>query len=276
MQAQGTFDGNLGRIHTAGTVSVANFHVADTSHYRKLSAMFRAHVNGVNGNTTLDDVRAHFDDSSLLVKGTIAGEKGSKGKTISLDVFCGNGRIEDVLNLFIEATRAPMTGALQLNGHLDVPPGDASFLKRMRMTGDFGVDNGRFTDKETQADLNRLSQSAEKKKDLSPKAEIALSDLKGHGEIKNGVATLTRVTFGVPGATAQMSGSYSLINYDVDLHGKLLTDGKPWTASTGFKSWVLRAVTPFLKKKQEMRVVPFRITGNYSKTNVGLDLWSKK
>ncbi len=276
MRAHGAFNGKLGDVHTKGTVDVMNFHVADTSHQRELKASFQAQVNALNGDTRLDDVRAEFDHSSLFVKGTVTGQEGKKGKAISLDLFSENGQIGDILDLFIEARRAPMVGQLQMNAHLDVPPGSGSFLKRLRMSGDFGVNSGRFTNKNTQADLNRLSESAHKKKNEDDSGgEIALSDLKGHGEIRNGVARLTGLNFGVPGATAQMSGTYSIINYDVDLHGKLYTDGKPWTATTGFKSWVLRAITPFLKKKRDMRIVPFKITGNYYKTNVGFDLRPK-
>lgn len=276
MQANGTFNGKLGEIQTTGKVDVASFHVTDTSHSRELKATFQARVDGNNGNTTLDNVYAQFDHSSLVVKGTVAGQKGSNGKDISLDLTCNNGRIEDVLDLFIEARRPPMTGALQMNAHLDVPPAKSSFLKRMRMSGEFGVGKGKFTDKETQADLNRLSESAEKKSHPAEQTEIALSNLKGHADIRNGVATLSDLHFNVPGATAAMDGTYSLLNYDVDLHGQLFTDGAPWAATTGFKSWVLRAITPFLKKKQNMRVVPFKITGNFHNTSVGLDLGRKK
>ncbi|MBV8897161.1 MAG: hypothetical protein JO051_11665, partial [Acidobacteriaceae bacterium] len=82
MQAQGTFSGKLGEIQTRGTVDVSKFHVTDTSHYRELKAAFQARVDGTHGNTMLDSVRAEFDRSSLLVKGTVAGEEGSKGKAI--------------------------------------------------------------------------------------------------------------------------------------------------------------------------------------------------
>lgn len=276
--ASGKFNGTLGMIQTTGTGEVKNFHVTDTSHARDLKTAFRARVDGTKGNTTLDEVRAQFDRSVLIVRGSIARNQQGKGKTMSLDLLCPTGRIQDVLDLFIEARRPPMVGALKMRAHLDVPPGKDAFLRRMRMSGDFGVDNGEFTNKETQEDMNRLSGSAEKNKDKdeSDASVIALSDLKGHGEIRNGMANLTDVTFTVPGATAQMHGTYSIINYDVNLHGKLFTDGKPWTATTGFKSLVMRVVTPFLKKKNDERIVPFKITGNYDNTNVGLDLGQKK
>jgi len=39
---------------------------------------------------------------------------------------------------------------------------------------------------------------------------------------------------------------------------------------------MVRIITPFLKKHQNIRMVPFKITGNYYNTNIGLDLWSKR
>ncbi len=269
VQAQGSLDGKLGELITKGTVNVAKFHVVDTGHTRDITATYQARVDGRNGDTTLDDVQADFDHSSLQVNGTITSEKDRKGRKISLDLFCGKGRIEDVLDLFIGAKQSPMLGAMTMKAHVDVPPGEGTLLKRMRMSGDFGVDDGRFTNKATQADLNRLSDSADKKNEADD--QIALSELKGHGDIRNGVATLTNLSFAMQGATARMTGTYSLLNYDIDLHGHLYTDGKPWTATTGMKSWMMRVITPFLKKKKSVRVVPFNITGNYQKTSVGLD-----
>jgi hypothetical protein len=69
-----------------------------------------------------------------------------------------------------------------------------------------------------------------------------------------------------------MNGTYNLLNYDIDLHGKLETQGSPSAATTGFKSFLLKAMTPFLKKKGGRQVVPFKIDGNYRKVNMGLDL----
>ncbi len=274
LQAQGHFAGNLGEIQTKGTAEVKNFRLADTSHSRDLKTTFVARVDGTKGDTLLDEVHAEFDRSSLTVKGSIAGEKGAKGKAISLDLDCTRGRIEDMLDLFIAAKTPPLLGAIQMKGHVDAPPGTKNFLQKMRLSGDFGVDKGKLTNKTTQADLNRLSASAEKNE--AAQNATALSDLKGHAEVSNGIATLTHTTLSIPGATTDLSGTYNLINYDINLHGYLYTDGKPWTAQTGFKSLLARAITPFLKKKQNVRIVPIKITGNYDNINVGLDLGQKK
>jgi hypothetical protein len=234
-------------------------------------------VDGTNGDVAIDELRAQFDRSSLLVRGTIAARDQKQGKQITLDLTCPRGRIEDFFDLFIEAPRAPLAGAFAMVAHVDVPPGPAPFLRRVRMSGDFGVAQGEFTDKTTQQGINRLSASAEEKENLKASPdELALADVKGRGHIRNGMATLINVTFTAPGATAWLHGTYSILSYDLDLHGKLYTDGKPWTATTGFKAFVVHVITPFLKKKNDLRVVPFEITGNYHKTKVGLDLGQKK
>ena len=275
MQAKGTFSGKLREIRSTGTVDVDKFKVKDSSHERELKANFQARIDGTEGNTFLDDVRTSFDQSVVSAKGMIASQAGHPGKAVVLDLSCEKGRIEDILDLFIAAKRPPIVGALQMQAHLTVPPGDAPFLKRMRMWGDFGVTGGSFSDKSTQADINRLSKSAEKKAEPIGNEATSLSDLRGHGDIRDAVANLTRLSFQVPGATASLDGTYNLMTYDVNLHGRLYTDGSPSAATTGLKSWVLKAVTPFLKKKGDTRIVPFKITGNYHKTNVGLDLSTK-
>jgi hypothetical protein len=66
------------------------------------------------------------------------------------------------------------------------------------------------------------------------------------------------------------------VNYKVDLHGVLTTTGQPGDATTGFKSLVVKALTPFFERRHSEKVVPFKMTGNYGKTVILLDLGSKK
>ncbi len=72
-----------------------------------------------------------------------------------------------------------------------------------------------------------------------------------------------------------MNGTYNLLDYNIDLHGKLDTRGSPSAAATEFKSVLLKALTPFLKKRHGDQILPFKITGNYRKVDVGLDLHHK-
>ena len=98
-----------------------------------------------------------------------------------------------------------------------------------------------------------------------------LSDLKGHLAFRNGVATFSGVSFTVPGAAATLRGTYGLVDQEVNLHGVLTTTGKLSDSASGFKALVLKAITPFFKKKHDVKVVPFKITGTFADASVSLD-----
>jgi hypothetical protein len=274
--SSGKFSGTLEHINVEGTATVPNFKVTDTSHTRKLATEFQAVVDGTKGDAFLNNVTAHFDNTTVQMKGSVAGQEGSGGKLVSLDMWEPSGRVEDILDLFISAITPPMTGSVTFRGHFVLPPGKAQFVQRMQLEGDFGVGAGRFTDKETQADLARLSESADKKKDKKDQQtrenpETVLSNLKGHAVANNGIATLSGLSFSVPGADAKLSGTYNLINYKIDLHGTLLTTGQPGDATTGFKSFFVKAISPLFKRRHSEKVVPFKITGDFHNPRVDLD-----
>ena len=268
----------LGHVNVEGTTDIPNFKVTDTSHSRRVSAQFQAVVDGTKGDTSLSNVTAHFDNTTVYFKGSVAGQEGSGGKLVSLDVSEPSGRLEDLLNLFISSKTPPMTGNVSFRGHIDLPPGAAQFVERMKLEGDFGVAAGKFTDKGTQGDITRLSDSADKhaKGEKQENPETVLSDLKGHGVATNGVAKLSSLSFTVPGASATLDGTYNLVDYKIDLHGVLTTTGQPSDATTGIKSFLCKALTPFFKRSHGEKVVPFKITGHFSNPAVDLDFGRKK
>ncbi|MGA8026911.1 MAG: AsmA-like C-terminal region-containing protein [Bryobacteraceae bacterium] len=278
LSSTGRFKGTLDDIEVEGSAEILNFHLSDTSHTTKLTTQFHAAVNATDGNVFLENVVGQLGQTAIAVQGGIASDKGENGKTVSLDIPSVNGRIENLLDLFISAKRPPMTGDVNLRAHATIPPGGQPFLKRLRMQGDFGIGAGKFTDKDTQDSISHLSESAKKESKAQRKEdpETVLSDLKGHASINNGIATLSNVSFTVPGATASLHGTYNLINYNVDLHGTVVTTGDPADATSGFKSFLVKAITPFFKRKGHAKVVPFKITGPYQNTVIALDIGPQK
>lgn len=272
--SSGNFKGRLREIRVQGTASVPKFKVYDTSHERQLAVAYQATVDGTKGETKLEEVGARFDQTTISLRGSVAKSGNTDGKTVSIDLWTNRGRAEDILRLFISNTTAPMTGAFAFTGHVDIPTGPEPFLRRIKMSGDFGVLKGKFANTETERDLTRLSDSSDKHRDHAAEQRSAnvLSDLKGHGSAVNGTATLSNLSFAIPGARARMHGTYGLIDYKVDLHGTLTTTGDPSRATTGFKSLMVKVITPFLKKHHAAKMVPFKITGSYSKMNVSLEL----
>jgi hypothetical protein len=274
LQAKGKFHGPLAHIETEGTTETENFHVEHSGSSVRLAVAFKAVVNGTNGDTYLEPADAHFLRTSLTARGGVEGKTGENGKTTSLSVSVPNGRIEDILRLFVPDKTAPLSGAVAVRGKFLWPPGPAKFVEKIRMDLDFGIDHGRFQSQATQDTINRISESAqgESKKEQDVDPHTALSDLRGHVAFRNGVATFTGVSFVVPGASATLRGAYSLLTHRIDLHGVLTTKGKlSDTTPSFFKSLVLKAITPFFKKKHDIKVVPFKITGTFENASVSLD-----
>lgn len=276
LAANGKFEGNLARIGVKGVADVPEFKLADTSHQRHLLANYEAGVNAINGDVDLTGISADFDRTALLVKGSITGAKGQPGKDISLDVSSGRARIEDLMDLFISGKQAPLKGNAALRLHIGVPAERSSLLSALTASGSFGITDGKFADKDTEQGLTRLSESATKTKpEAAEDTSMILSDLKGQVNAKNGVAHLDRVAFEMPGAHASLDGTFNLLTCNTDMHGVLTTKGDVSATETGIKSLLLKALTPFLKRENHAKVVPFMIKGPYGQVNISLDLQPK-
>jgi len=274
LSGAGKFEGPLHQIATDGTTSVADFHVKHSGNTVHLTTEFHARVNGTNGDTFLEPVKAHFWRTTALFEGGVIGKKGMNAKTVELELSAKEGRIEDLFRLFIKAKRSPISGRVSLRGKVEVPPVHRRFLEKLRMQADFGIDEGKFKKAGTQDAINRLSESArgETKKQEDEDPETVLSNLTGHVQVQNGTATFSHLSFSIPGASAQFHGTYELITKKVDLHGTLTTTGRLSDTTSGFKALLVKVITPFLKKKNSAKIVPIKITGTYGNASLGLDL----
>jgi hypothetical protein len=279
LSSTGKFSGVLDHIEVQGETDVPQFAVSSSSHEVQLRTQFRAEVNGQNGDTALPQVIATFLKTTVLAQGSVAGEAGQPGKTASVELTSKNGRIQDILLLLAQAERAPMSGVTSFHAKVAIPPGDRPFLQKVELQGDFGIDAGTFSNSNTQEGVNHMSEGAlfggqdrskaEKKEEDS---ETVLSDLKGHVVLKNGIARFSDLSFGVPGASARMQGTYNLINEKIDLRGTLKTESQPSNTTTGAKALILKVLNPFFKKKAVGYVMPVKITGTYEHPLFGLDL----
>src|SRR5271157_2487812 len=277
LSSQGKFSGTLGHIDANGEIDVPDFRVSGSSHTVHLISKFQAVVDGTNGDTYLQKVDSHFQRTTLTSNGSVLGHSGQHGKTVRLEMAVNVGRIEDLLFLFTDADRPSMTGSINLRVKVQVPPGPPGFLRKLDLAGTCGIGSGRFTNPKVQQPVNVLTLSAggENKEQQAEDPETVLSQLSGQVSAKDGVATLSNVSFSAPGTRAQLQGTYNLVEGKVDLHGILYTQGKLSDTTSGFKALVLKAVGPFLKQKS-VTVVPFSITGTSSNPSFALDFTAKR
>jgi hypothetical protein len=67
------------------------------------------------------------------------------GHEIALKVNVQRGRIEDFLRLASKSGNPLLTGAMTLKTTLEIPPGMAPVDERMRLNGNFTLDQAAFT-----------------------------------------------------------------------------------------------------------------------------------
>ena len=275
LSSSGKFGGKLGHVDVSGTTDTPDFEVRSGHHPVRLTTEFSAYVDGVNGDTFLNRVDAHFGKTHVMAQGSVAKSKEGKGKTGLFSLVSDSGRIEDILGMFVKAPRSPMSGAVSLRAEAEIPPGKTRFLEKIRLRGTFGIGAGEFSKPKTQEDLNKLSANARGEKGPAD-PETVLTDLTGRVAAEDGIATFADLAFGVPGAAARMHGTFGLIDHKIDLHGQMHVLTKIANTTSGPKAFLLKVMDPFFKKRKKGEILPVRISGTYEKPSFGLDLNDKK
>ncbi|HWF03448.1 MAG TPA: AsmA-like C-terminal region-containing protein, partial [Candidatus Angelobacter sp.] len=274
---RGEFSGTLDRLNIAGNTDTPQFEVTASGHRFHLTTQFRGSVDLKTGDVLLPAFQARFGNTNLIAQARVAGSP----KTVALDVSQGTGQIQDLVLLFSNAQRSPVTGPIAFHTQTSLPPEHRPFKERVQLTGTFSSDPVKFTSANTQKNVDQLSERAEGKKDKAKDYdqdddtdgfERVLTKLTGQVRLVNGIATFSRVSFSVPGAHARMNGTYSLLNTRINLHGDMRMEATVSQATTGKKSFFLKVLDPFFKKKHAGAQVPITMTGLYGQTHFGVGL----
>jgi hypothetical protein len=270
----GKFGGKLSHIDISGTTDTPDFEVKSGGHPMRLTTEFNAYVDATHGDTYLKRVTGDFWKTHIEAEGSVAGSPDGRGKTARIDLRTNTARIEDLLRLFVEKNRPPMSGSLTFRVLAEIPPGPQKFLEKVKLRGSFGIAAGTFSEPSTQEGVNKLSAGAQGQKEpVDP--ETVLTDLSGREDLAGGTARFSDLSFGVPGAAARLHGTYNLITEKIDLRGQLKLDSKLSNTQNGPKAFLLKAIEPFFKKRKTREIVPVRIAGIYTHPTFGLDLEDK-
>lgn len=144
-------------------------------------------------------------------------------------------------------------------------------MDRLQLDGDFGTGPARFTNPEMREKIQSLSRRG-KGEPENPEAGSDVSRFKGKFRLRDGVLTLSRIAFHVEGAEVLLSGTYSLRTEELNFKGSLRLTATLSQMTTGVKSFFLKALDPFFKRKKAGTVVPIKVTGTRTKPSFGLDI----
>ena len=271
LSSEGGYTGVLDAIQVHGTTDVPAFMLDISGKPVHLVTQFHAEVDGTDGDTRLDPVNAQFGRSSVTARGAIEGKAGTKGKTISLDVTVSQGRLEDMLWLGVKSDKPMLNGAIAFHTSLLIPPGDRSVIEKLQLDGRFAVGAAHFSKFDVQEKVNELSHRGRGETDDSQVGSIA-SNFRGHFILNNAVLTFENLSFSVPGVAVHLNGTYGLRDERLNLKGTASLQAKLSETTTGFKSFLLKAVDPSFKKKNAGAVIPIKIEGTKDKPSFGLNL----
>lgn len=276
MSSSGHFRGSLVEIEAKANFETPDFAVSDGER-TPVSGHVQCLVNGLNGDVTLENIETKTDGTIVHSSGSVKGSP----KVANIDFQVARGRAQDVLRPFVESG-VPITGPVSLHGHAYVAPAKpgVAFLQRLHVVGAFDVPEERVTDAAKETSLSAFSQRASGRKSQatdasgtdSKTATDVLSSFDGPVTIANGIAHSQRVTFRVPGAEANLSGTFNFDNEDVHLVGNLRMKTDISHVTTGFKSALLKPFAIFFKKKHAGAVIPIAVTGGPGHYNVTQDL----
>jgi hypothetical protein len=274
LSSAGEYRGRLDRIECSGTTDTPDFKLS-VGRPVDLKTEFHAIVDGINGDTILDPVTAHFRNSTVVARGGVINLPPHKGKNISLTVDVQKGRVEDFLHLVVNASQPMLVGGLAFRADFDLPPGKGDVMEKLHLKGHLNMPSARFTSVRVQDILGHISRRAEG----DPKGEVdenVASSFSSDFVLGNSQCSFSRLVFDVPGAEVRLSGTYGVHDGGLNFVGQARTDAKLSQMTTGVASKLLKFVDPFFAKQGAGAVLPIRITGTRSSPHFGLNFHKAK
>jgi hypothetical protein len=197
LASTGKFNGVLEHIEIEGSTDTPDFQVTRSHHAVHLKTQFQGSVNGMDGDVSLQSVHAQLEQTSVVSHIEVAKKAASEGKTVSLGATELRGRIQDWLRLLSKTDPPAFTGEMNFRAQVLVPPGKRSFIERVNLQGDFGIDAASFVRSTTQEKVDNLSQLAQGERKNDDPASV-VENLKGHVVMNHAIATFSDLSFSVP------------------------------------------------------------------------------
>ena len=271
LSSTGAYEGRLERLTVTGETRSTNFAI-DVSHQPvALTTSFVAVVDGTNGDTLLEQVRATLIETVIEASGAVVRARDVKGRHVDLAVAITKGRLADILTLAMKPGTPPIVGEIGVTAKLVIPAGDAQVIDRMQLDGEFELRQARFTNFNVQKQVNTLSKRA-RGEEGDDQAASVVSDMTGAFTMRDGAIRFSALAFSVPGARVELAGSYGLKSEVMNFRGHLLMDASLADTTSGLKAIAARLVQPFFRREGGGSRIPIRVSGTRSKPSFGLDV----
>jgi hypothetical protein len=296
LNSTGKYDGTLRNLIVDGVTDTPDFQLTHFGSPMPLHTVFHAKVDATNGDTWLDPVNATLGQSQFTVHGEIvrvpdtsaetkppAGQSAAplrmKGHDISLMVDIPHGRMEDFLHLVSSSGSPLLTGTLAMKTSLEIPPGKEPVHHRIKLKGNFTLDDAQFTDAKIQqriGDLSLRGQGQPKEAKNQDAKDDVRSTMQSDFQMGDAVITLPDLKYSVPGADIYMKGTYGVDGGTLNFTGTARMQATVSQMVGGWKGFLLKPADRFFKKDGAGTEVPIHIDGTREHPDFGVDIKGMK
>jgi hypothetical protein len=282
LSSTGKYHGTLRDIVADGETRTPDFRLTHFGTALPLETKFHARIDGTNGDTFLEPVEATLGGSHFWVRGQVVratvpdGKNGLKanGHDITLTVNVDQGKMEDFLRLASKSGTPLLNGTLTTKAQVEIPPGPVPVDERIRIKGQFELDDAEFTSETIREKIQQLSARGQghPKEAKDPNQPDVLSTMIGSYEMKNARVTLPSLVYTVPGAVIEVNGTYTVDGGALDFKGKAKMDATISAMVGGWKGFLLKPVDRYFKKDGAGTEVPISIYGTRESPHFSVDI----
>jgi hypothetical protein len=270
--ASGRYRGSFSAIETFGTVVMPDFRAA-SAHTVQLNAAYRVVVNGINGDVNIQDTEVRIGENLIRASGSVVG----KPNRVNLTIATKDGRLQDLLKI-VEHDDPSVVGKVSFHALVNLRSGPGRFLQRLGLKGELSLAEVSFVKPDTQHDMNAFAARVQKdppggsNNDPPPVTATASSPT----TFNQGVAYFRDIHVALPGADAHLHGTFNLLDARIHFTGKVDLERDISRATTGWKSVLLKPLSPFFRHKDAGAIVSLAVTGTAKKPKITQDMLHNK
>lgn len=272
VSASGRYGGTFSGIETSGQLDIPDFRAA-SAHRVRLKADYRVLVNGTNGDVMIQDTEVRTGKSLITASGSVVG----KPNKVNLTIATKDSRIEDLLKI-VQHEDPSVVGKASFHAAVNLNNGPGKFLQRLDLKGEISVAQVSFVKPHTQHDMNAFAARVEKdppgasKIDPPQVTATASSPTAFH----EGVAYFPDIHITFPGADAHLHGTFNLLDTRIHFTGKADLQRDISRATTGWKSGMLKPLSPFFRHNNAGAIISVAVTGTTKNPKIVQDMLHDK
>jgi hypothetical protein len=269
LDSTGRFTGTLAAIEVQGQASVPDFRLKMSGNRVPLKTQFQVLVDGTNGNTILKPVHGTLGTTNFSTSGGIIRREADAARAINLDVMMPKGNLLDLLGLAMKG--APfMEGQIFLQTRIDIPPLTRKVREKLVLDGQFDISQAKFLRSKIQDRIDELSRRGQGEP-KNEEIDQVISGMAGTFHLQNEVIAFKALSFAIPGAGVDLTGTYNLDNDDLDFRGALKLAAKVSQTMSGWKRWALKPVDPFFSKNGAGTFLRIKVIGTAKEPKFSLN-----